>query len=63
MVSVPNPLILTDPRIRNPELWMPINNESESGTFLDIFVAIEKDIVIGGKSSKKKFRNFFESSI
>jgi hypothetical protein len=58
MVSVPNPLIfLTDPRIRNPELWMPINYDgSGSGIYLEIFVSIEKDIV-------KKFRNFLESLI
>jgi hypothetical protein len=41
MVSVPDPLVfLTDPRIRNPELWMPINYGSGSGIYLDIFVAI-----------------------
>jgi hypothetical protein len=44
MVSVPDPLIfLTDPRIRNPEVWMSTNYGS--GIYLDIIVAIEKDIV------------------
>ncbi len=56
MVSVQDPLIfLTDPGIRNPELWMPINYGSGSGPPLK-FVAIEKDIVkIGGKSEILKF--------
>jgi hypothetical protein len=42
MVIVADPSIfLTDPQIRNPQLWMPTKYGSE----LDIFEVIEKDIV------------------